>query len=41
MEDYNNEIIHNSDFDTNILTQIEKESQVSKEDIEKFEKINC
>ena len=37
MEDYNNEIIHNSDFDTNILTQIEKESQVSKEDIEKFE----
>ena len=37
MDDYNNEIIHNSDFDTNILTQIEKESQVSKEDIEKFE----
>lgn len=36
MSDYNNGIIHNSDFDTNILTQIEKESQVSKEDIEKF-----
>ncbi|MFR1957142.1 MAG: DNA helicase II, partial [Methanobrevibacter smithii] len=33
MDDYNNEIIHNSDFDTNILTQIEKESQVSKEDV--------
>ena len=30
MDDYNNKIIHNSDFDTNILTQIEKESQVSK-----------
>ena len=42
MSDYNNGIIHNSDFDTNILTQIEKESQVSKEDIEKFEnKSNC
>ena len=33
MDDYNNKIIHNSDFDTNILTQIEKESQVSKEDV--------
>ena len=36
MDDYNNEIIHNSDFDTNILTQIEKESQVSKEDVGKI-----
>ena len=36
MDDYNNKIIHNSDFDTNILTQIEKESQVSKEDVGKI-----
>ena len=36
MDDYNNKIILNSDFDTNILTQIEKESQVSKEDVGKI-----